>query len=75
MFDLTLPSALALVASVSIVVQQVLNANLCGELNSAVWSSMSAAVMRAPRVGTQGRLHWVEQKRKKGTKMLLFEDQ
>jgi bacterial/archaeal transporter family-2 protein len=38
MFNLALPSALALVAGVSVVVQQVLNANLRGELNSAVWS-------------------------------------
>jgi bacterial/archaeal transporter family-2 protein len=38
MFNLALPSALALVAGVSVVIQQVLNANLRGELNSAVWS-------------------------------------
>jgi hypothetical protein len=38
MFDLALPSALALVAGVSVVIQQVLNANLRSDLNSAVWS-------------------------------------
>ena len=38
MFDLALPSALALVAGISVVIQQVLNANLRVELNSAVWS-------------------------------------
>jgi bacterial/archaeal transporter family-2 protein len=38
MFNLAFPSVLALVAGVSVVVQQVLNANLRGELNSAVWS-------------------------------------
>jgi bacterial/archaeal transporter family-2 protein len=38
MFNLALPSALALVAGVSVVIQQVLNANLRSELNSAVWS-------------------------------------
>jgi transporter family-2 protein len=38
MLNLALPSALALVAGVSVVIQQVLNANLRSELNSAVWS-------------------------------------
>ena len=38
MFNLALPSALALVAGISVVIQQVLNANLRVELNSAVWS-------------------------------------
>jgi bacterial/archaeal transporter family-2 protein len=38
MFNLALPTALALVAGASVVIQQVLNANLRVELNSAVWS-------------------------------------
>ncbi len=38
MFKLALPIALALIAGVSVVVQQVLNANLRVQLNSAVWS-------------------------------------
>jgi bacterial/archaeal transporter family-2 protein len=38
MFNLAWPSALALIAGVSVVIQQVLNANLRSELNSAVWS-------------------------------------
>lgn len=38
MLKLVLPTALALAAGVSVVVQQVLNANLRGALNSAVWS-------------------------------------
>ena len=38
MFNLALPTALALVAGISVVIQQVLNANLRVELNSAVWS-------------------------------------
>jgi transporter family-2 protein len=38
MLKLALPSALALLAGVSVVIQQVLNANLRVELNSAVWS-------------------------------------
>jgi transporter family-2 protein len=35
---LALPIALALIAGVSVVVQQVLNANLRAEVNSAIWS-------------------------------------
>src|SRR5262249_5542336 len=38
MLKLFIPSLLALVAGVSVVIQQVLNANLRAELNSAVWS-------------------------------------
>jgi transporter family-2 protein len=38
MLKLLFPSALALVAGVSVVIQQVLNANLRSELNSAIWS-------------------------------------
>jgi bacterial/archaeal transporter family-2 protein len=38
MFNLAVPSALALVAGVSVVIQQVLNANLRSELTSPVWS-------------------------------------
>ena len=38
MLNVLLPSALAVVAGISIVVQQVLNANLRAALNSAAWS-------------------------------------
>lgn len=38
MFDLAFPSVLALVAGASVVIQQMLNANLRSELSSAVWS-------------------------------------
>ena len=38
MIKFALPSALALLAGVSVVIQQVLNANLRTELSSAVWS-------------------------------------
>ena len=38
MFKLALPTALALVAGSSVVIQQVLNANLRAQLNSAIWS-------------------------------------
>jgi transporter family-2 protein len=37
-FKLALPTALALVAGSSVVIQQVLNANLRAQLNSAIWS-------------------------------------
>jgi len=37
-FKLALPTALALVAGISVVIQQVLNANLRAQLNSAIWS-------------------------------------
>jgi bacterial/archaeal transporter family-2 protein len=45
MLKLVIPSALALVAGVSVVVQQVLNANLRAELNSAVWSGCMSYVL------------------------------
>ena len=45
MFNLALPSALALVAGVSVVIQQVLNANLRSELNSAVWSGFMSYLL------------------------------
>ena len=38
MNNLVLPTALALVAGISVVIQQVLNANLRNALNSVVWS-------------------------------------
>ena len=45
MFKLALPTALALVGGISVVIQQVLNANLRAQLNSAIWSGfMSYAV-------------------------------
>jgi transporter family-2 protein len=37
-FKLALPTALAVVAGISVVIQQVLNANLRAQLNSAIWS-------------------------------------
>jgi bacterial/archaeal transporter family-2 protein len=45
MFNLALPSALALVAGASVVIQQVLNANLRSELNSAVWSGFMSYLL------------------------------
>jgi bacterial/archaeal transporter family-2 protein len=38
MSELALPNAMALVAGASVVIQQMLNANLRAELNSVVWS-------------------------------------
>lgn len=38
MLKLAVPAGLAMLAGVSVVIQQVLNANLRSELNSAVWS-------------------------------------
>jgi bacterial/archaeal transporter family-2 protein len=72
MFNLVLPSVLALVAGVSVVIQQVLNANLRGELNSAVWSgfisyfvgvlcmAVLAVVLREPLppAGVVARIPW-----------------
>ena len=40
MLKFAIPGALALGAGISVVVQQVLNANLRAELNSAVWSGL-----------------------------------
>jgi uncharacterized membrane protein YdcZ (DUF606 family) len=69
MFDLSLPSALALVAGVSVVVQQVLNANLRSELNWAVWSGFMSyflgvlcmvglvIMLREPISTSEGALH------------------
>src|SRR5262249_18731967 len=45
MLKLALPSALALLAGVSVVIQQVLNANLRAELNSAVWSGFMSYLL------------------------------
>ncbi|ACA20417.1 protein of unknown function DUF606 [Methylobacterium sp. 4-46] len=42
MLHVLLPSALAIAAGVSIVVQQVLNANLRASLNSAAWSGFAS---------------------------------
>jgi bacterial/archaeal transporter family-2 protein len=42
MFKLALPISLAVAAGVSIVVQQVLNANLRSALNSAAWSGFTS---------------------------------
>jgi len=72
MFDFALPSALALVAGASVVIQQVLNANLRSELNSAVWSGFIsyfvgvmcmaglAMMLREPipSVGAVARIPW-----------------
>jgi transporter family-2 protein len=43
--SLTLPIGLALAAGVSLVIQQVLNANLRTELNSAVWSGFMSYLL------------------------------
>src|SRR6201992_3412005 len=40
MVKFALPVALALTAGISVVIQQILNANLRAELNSAVWSGL-----------------------------------
>ena len=40
-----IPAALALAAGMSVVVQQILNANLRSELNSAVWSGFTSYVL------------------------------
>jgi transporter family-2 protein len=45
MLKLALASALALIGGVSVVIQQMLNANLRGELNSAVWSGFMSYVL------------------------------
>ena len=45
MLKLALPSALALLAGISVVIQQVLNANLRAELNSAVWSGFMSYLL------------------------------
>jgi transporter family-2 protein len=45
MLKLALTSALALIGGVSVVIQQVLNANLRSELNSAVWSGFMSYVL------------------------------
>ena len=72
MFNLALPSALALVAGVSVVIQQVLNANLRSELNSAVWSGFMSYLLGVlcmvglaimlrepiPSVGVVARIPW-----------------
>jgi bacterial/archaeal transporter family-2 protein len=72
MFNLALPSALALVAGVSVVIQQVLNANLRSELNSAVWSGFTSYLLGVlcmvglaimlrepiPSVGVVARIPW-----------------
>ena len=42
MLKLILPTVLALTAGASVVIQQVLNANLRSALNSAVWSGFAA---------------------------------
>lgn len=72
MLNLLLPSALAIAAGISIVVQQVLNTNLRVALNSAAWSGFMsyflgvicmvalAAALRdpVPSVAVAGRIPW-----------------
>lgn len=72
MLNVLLPSALAVVAGISIVVQQVLNANLRAALNSAAWSGFMsyfvgvacmvvlAVTLRdpAPSVAVASRIPW-----------------
>ena len=43
--NLLIPSVLAFMAGVSVVVQQILNANLRSELNSAVWSGFMSYLL------------------------------
>ena len=45
MLKLALPSALALLGGVSVVIQQALNANLRAELNSAAWSGFASYLL------------------------------
>jgi transporter family-2 protein len=45
MLKFALPSALALLGGISVVIQQVLNANLRAELNSAVWSGFMSYLL------------------------------
>jgi bacterial/archaeal transporter family-2 protein len=70
--SLALPTALAVLAGASVVIQQVLNANLRSELNSAVWSGFMsyflgvvcmvglAIVLREPipAAGVVARIPW-----------------
>ena len=70
--NLLVPSLLAFMAGVSVVVQQILNANLRSELNSAVWSGFMsyllgvismvalAAALREPipSMGVISRIPW-----------------
>jgi transporter family-2 protein len=70
--NLLIPSLLAFMADVSVVVQQILNANLRSELNSAVWSGFMsyflgvismvalAAALREPipSMGVISRIPW-----------------
>jgi transporter family-2 protein len=72
MVKFALPVALALAAGISVVIQQILNANLRAELNSAVWSGLVsyflgllcmialAVVFREPMpaAGVIARLPW-----------------
>lgn len=72
MLTLLLPSALAIAAGVSIVIQQVLNANLRAALGSAAWSGFAsyaaglacmaflALALRdpVPAAGIAGRIPW-----------------
>jgi bacterial/archaeal transporter family-2 protein len=72
MLSLLLPSALAIAAGISIVVQQVLNANLRAALSSAAWSGFMsyflgvlcmvalAAALRdpVPSAAVAGRIPW-----------------
>jgi bacterial/archaeal transporter family-2 protein len=72
MIKLALPVILALVAGGSVVIQQVLNANLRSELNSAVWSGFTSYVLGVvcmvslaimlrepiPAAGVMARIPW-----------------
>ena len=67
-----IPAALALAAGMSVVVQQILNANLRTQLNSAVWSGLTSYVVGVlcmaalalalrepvPSVGAIARIPW-----------------
>jgi transporter family-2 protein len=67
-----IPAALALAAGMSVVVQQILNANLRSELNSAVWSGFTSYLVGVlcmvamalalqepiPSVGVMARIPW-----------------
>ena len=72
MINTMLPAGLALIAGMSVVVQQILNANLRVQINSAVWSGFASYVLGVlcmaalavalreplPSAGAMARIPW-----------------
>lgn len=72
MIKTVLPAALALIAGMSVVIQQILNANLRVQLSSAVWSGFASYVLGVfcmvalavalreplPQAGAMARIPW-----------------